>query len=383
MQVLIAPNAFKNCMKAMDVAQKIAEGFEASRLQCDCHLLPIADGGDGTRALLSNSLGGQIIRVEVQGPMGKMLPSCFTFEPQSKTAIIEMAESSGIQHLSDAALNPLRANSFGTGTLIQHALNKGARKIILGLGGSASIDVGAGLLNALGFRFMNGKGESLHATPVDLLQLECIDLTAADPRLAHTEIVVLCDVDNNLSGPEGAIEMFGPQKGIRFSDIPLFETFFQKMRYAILNLNGRDINEVKHGGAAGGVAASLYAILNAQLNDGADYFLKLVDFDSALGKSNCLITGEGSIDEQTLKGKGPAGAAARAKKMNIPVLGLAGKLPLSLSDEFFEYFDALWAIGNEPSSLQSAYESTSANLFRTAFSIGNLMAATWNGIDRY
>lgn len=383
MQMLIAPNAFKNCMKAMEVAEKIAAGFEASRLRCECTLLPIADGGDGTRALLSQNQACEIIYVEVQGPLGKPLKSCFSFLPVSRTAIIELAEVSGIQHLSHCELNPFRANSFGTGALIRMALDKGAKKIILGLGGSASIDAGAGLLSALGFRFMNNQGESLPAYPEALLELAYIDTTKSDPRLAHTEILVICDVDNKLSGPQGAIQMFGPQKGIRPSDVPLFEIFFQRMRQAILNFNGRDINEIKHGGAAGGVAASLQAILNAHLKEGADYFLELVNFDDALRKSNFLITGEGSIDEQTLKGKGPVGAASRAKKMNVPVLGLAGKLPLKLSGDFFEYFDALWAIGNEPSSLQSAYESTGDNLFRTAYSIGNLMALTGNEKGRY
>ena len=291
-----------------------------------------------------------------------------------KTAIIEMANASGLRLLSLAELNPLRALSFGTGEQMLSALDRGARRIVIGMGGSATVDGGVGILQALGCRFLDDSGRELSVLPEGLVRLARVDLLGLDRRVLDNEVVVLCDVDNLLLGEQGAAAVFGPQKGASAGVVLQLDAGLARLAEVVLLQTGKDITALTYGGTAGGAAAGLFAFLNARLVNGIDYFLELTGFDAALGSADLVITGEGSIDEQTLQGKGPFGVAMRAKGAGVPVIAVAGKVPLVKDMGLQKYFDVLLAVGNAPSELSTALRSAKDNMMRTAWEIGNLLA---------
>jgi glycerate 2-kinase len=374
MHILIAPNAFKNSLDAAKVAMAIEQGLKSSKLECTMERFPIADGGDGTGSLIIEKCNGKIMSKEVHDPLGRKIKSSFGLIKNGKTAVIEMADASGLRLLKKEELNPLKTSSFGTGELIKSALDNGANKIIIAMGGSATVDGGCGILRALGIAFLDADGENLLTTPEGLVNLARIDNSKLDPRIADSEIVILCDVNNKLLGPQGAASVFGPQKGASPDDVKVLETFLKKFATISLAQTGIDMADIKHGGAAGGATAGLYVWLNAQLVNGIDYFLSLTNFDEALERSNLVVTGEGSIDNQTLQGKGPYGVALKAKNKNIPVIGVAGKIPLEPDAELQRYFDVLLSINNEHVEIAEAMANTEKNLIRTATLIGDLIA---------
>jgi glycerate kinase len=374
MHILIAPNAFKNSLDAGSVAAAISEGLRQSNLNCTTKSFPVGDGGDGTGELIIQHCDGTILNAEVRDPLGRKIHSSFGLIDNGKTAVIEMADASGLRLLKETELDPLHATSSGTGELIKHALDNNINKIILCIGGSATVDGSTGILQALGFRFLNKKGNDLTSIPEELTELDTIDLSPVDKRIMNCELVVLCDVENVLLGKKGAAPVFGPQKGASPADIKKLEASLSKLKDVILKQTGKDISLIKHGGAAGGVAAGLAGLLNAQLVNGIDYFLSQTGFDKELGKADLVITGEGSIDIQTLQGKGPFGVAQGAKKKGIPVIGVAGKIPLEPSVDLQKYFDVLLSINHEAMELSEALQHTRSNLIRTAKAIGDMLA---------
>jgi len=374
MQILIAPNAFKNSLPGADVANAIKEGLEQSDLKCIVHCFPVGDGGDGTGELLIQHCNGKIIPAVVHDPLGKKIFSSFGLIDEGTTAVIEMANASGLRLLQSNELNPLRANSFGTGELIAHALDKAVTKIILCIGGSATVDGATGILQALGFRFLNINNEELNNIPETLTELNAIDVSNVDKRIMNCKIVVLCDVNNGILGENGAAAVFGPQKGAKPGDIKKLESSLTTLRDVVFRQTGKDMAIMKHGGAAGGIAAGLAALLNAELVNGIDYFLSFTNFDNALEGTDLVITGEGSIDIQTLDGKGPIGVAKKAKEKKIPVIGLAGKISAEAVKPLEQYFDMIISINQEPIDLSSALLHTRTNLIRTAEAIGHSLA---------
>jgi glycerate kinase len=374
MNILIAPNAFKNSLTATQVAVAIEQGLKLSKLKCDTTCFPIADGGDGTGSLIIESCKGEVIYRQVHDPLSRIIDSSFGLIDNGQTAIIEMADASGLRLLKNDERDPLKASSYGTGELIKFALDAGVNKIILAMGGSATVDGGCGILNALGISFFNPDGDNLPALPGELINLVKIDDSLLDKRIFDCELVILCDVNNKLSGQEGAAAVFGPQKGATTEQVQILDGFLKNFASITEKQFGINVTDLKYGGAAGGAAAGLHAYLNAKLVDGIDYFLSLTGFDNALQDSNVVITGEGSIDRQTLQGKGPYGVAMRAKKLNILVIGLAGNVPLKPDDELQQYFDVLISINNEAVELPIAMANTQQNLIRTATIIGNLIA---------
>jgi glycerate 2-kinase len=373
MHILIAPNAFKHSLSAAEAAGAISEGLQLSKLPCTTRCFPVGDGGDGTAALIIQHCNGTTIPVTVQDPLGRKISSTFGLIDNGKTAVIGMADASGLRLLQSNELDVLHTNSYGTGELIVHALDKEVNKIILCIGGSATVDGSAGILQALGFLFLNKKGKALNNMPESLTELDSIDVSGVDKRIMDCELVILCDVENVLLGKEGAADVFGPQKGASPADVKKLEASLSKLRDIVLKQTGRDMAAFKHGGAAGGTAAGLASLLHAQLVNGIDYFLSLTGFDTALAKADLVITGEGSIDEQTLQGKGPFGVAKRAKQNHLPVIGLAGKLPLEISADLQEYFDILLPINNELMDIADALQNTRANLIRTARAVGDML----------
>jgi len=374
MHILIAPNAFKNSLSAQAAAEALQRGLLESSLDCTTECFPIADGGDGTGELILKKCNGTLVNATVNDPLGRPITASFGLIDNGSTAVIEMANSSGLRLLKVEELNPLQTTSFGTGELIKTALDKGVDKIILAMGGSATVDGGCGILSALGVQFLDVDGNALQPNPASLTLLATIDTSKLDVRVLNTEIVVICDVDNRLLGDKGAAAVFGPQKGASPADVVTLNATLARFNEITLEQFGKNMGELKYGGAAGGATAGIHAFLNAQLVNGIDYFLKLTGFEASLQKSNVVITGEGSIDEQTLQGKGPFGVASLAKSNNIPVIGIAGKLPLHESRELRKYFNVLLAIGNEPADLPTAMKHTTENLVRIGREIGGFLA---------
>jgi len=373
MHILIAPNAFKNSLAAPEVAAAIQKGLNNSKLDCTTECFPIADGGDGTGGLILKKCGGILVGTVVNDPLGRKIYASFGLIDNGKTAVIEMANASGLRLLKQDELNPLQASSFGTGEMMKLALDKRVNKIVLAVGGSATVDGGCGILSALGIRFLDASGNVLRAVPESLAKMAFVDINGLDTRIADCEIVVLSDVDNRLLGDKGAAAVFGPQKGALPGDVKQLDTFLSKFSEIALKQTGKNIAGIQYGGAAGGVTAGMYGFLNAKPVNGIEYFLKLTGFDEALQKANVVITGEGSIDVQTLQGKGPFGVAYLAKQHNIPVIGIAGKVPVEEDAELRRYFDVLLAIGNEPADLDTAMKFTEENLVRMGVEVGNML----------
>jgi glycerate kinase len=258
-------------------------------------------------------LNGTIVHTKLHDPLQRQIHSSFGFISETSTAIIELADASGLRLLQPEEYDPVHASTFGTGEMMLHTLDAGAKKIILGIGGSATIDGATGILKALGTRFFAGHGNELHQLPSDLVKLASVDISAIDKRIFDVEIVILCDVENLLLGENGAANIFGPQKGATRENIKEIEAGLTRWRNVTFRQTEKDMSMIKYGGAAGGVAAGLATFLNARLVNGIDYFLQLTNFEKHLQKADIVITGEGSIDEQTLEGKGPFGVAQKAK----------------------------------------------------------------------
>jgi glycerate kinase len=374
MHILIAPNAFKHSLSAVDAAEAIAAGLGDSNFSGTWATCPVGDGGDGTAALLLRQHDGERRQATAHDPLGRRINCEFVLLDEGRTAVIELAEASGLRRLQTHELDPLRASTAGTGELVKCALDCGVREIILCVGGSATVDGGSGLLRALGVDFLDSAGRPLACLPEQLFELAAIDLTHLDPRLGERSITVLCDVTNPLLGARGAAAVFGPQKGATWDVVRALETALTRFSEVVLRQTGQDIALLPRGGAAGGVAAGLCALLGARLVGGIDYVLDLLDFDAALEGSGLVITGEGAIDEQTIDGKAPWGVALRARARGAFVVGMAGRVPLVASPELRLGFDALLAIGDGVMTVDEALGRTAANLRRTAVELGNVLA---------
>jgi glycerate 2-kinase len=372
MHILIAPNAFKNSLEAAKVAEAISNGLQKSKLQCTTACFPVADGGDGTAGLLVDHLKGEWIHANVHDPLMRKISSSFGWIDKDKTAIIELAAASGLRLLKPAEYDPLTTTTFGTGELILKALEKNANKIILCIGGSATVDGGTGILKALGIKFLDTKGNELDDMPASLSSLAEIDASSGDKRINNARIVIVCDVENPFLGSNGAATVFGPQKGASEKEVQLLENKLAKFNEIVLRNTGKEMAAVKYGGAAGGVAAGLHTFLDADLVNGIDYFLQITGFEKELIKAKMVITGEGSIDLQTLHGKGPLGVAKKAKEFSLPVIGMAGKV--STERSLRQYFDQLISINEDEADPETAIKNTFTNLERTAQRLGDLLS---------
>ena len=379
MHILIAPNAFKHSLSAPEAAAAIEEGLIKSRLSCTCECFPVGDGGDGTGQLLAAKLDAMPVKVQVKDPLGNDIESHFSWLEGQQTAIIEMADASGIRLLAKNQLHPMKASSYGTGQLMKAALDRNAKHIILAIGGSATVDGACGILSALGVQFLGEDGREFKPVPAEILQLNQISISTLDPRLSGTAISVLCDVDNYLLGDSGAARVFGPQKGANVEEVGLLESALQRLADVVQKQTGKDMQSYIHGGAAGGVAAGLAAVLDARLVNGIDFFLKETGFDTAVVKADLVITGEGSVDAQTLQGKAPFGVALSAHAKSKPVIALSGRLDIEPAPELYKYFDVLLPLSNAPSDLDQALKFCRQNLVRTAKEIGNMLHLAGKG----
>jgi len=358
MRILIAPNAFKGSISAFDAAKAIEEGILRAMPDADCMLLPIADGGDGTADVLVQGVGGRFITAQVINPLGKPISTTFALLSDGLTAMIEMANASGLRLIATEDRNPLIATTYGTGQLLQAALNVGARKIIIGLGGSATVDGGAGMAQALGARLLDAQGDEIGYGGGALRDLHAIDVNALDARLRECEIIAACDVDNPLVGEYGAARIFGPQKGATQEMVTQLDANLAHFAYTIQHDLGVDVLTIPGGGAAGGVAAGLIAFCGARLQPGIDLVLDTIDIDQHLEGIELVITGEGRIDGQTAHGKAPVGVAMRAKRYGIPVVALAGGIGEGADDLYAHGIDAIMPIVSSPMPLEEAMRDT-------------------------
>jgi glycerate kinase len=372
MHFLIAPNAFKNALDATSAAKAIERGIKRSYPEARCTLIPVGDGGDGTGELIVAAKHGKILKAETIDPRGRKIMSSYGLIDGGKTAVIEMAKASGLDLITTEERDPLTATSYGTGVMILHALDEGVNKIIIGMGGSATVDGGIGILQALGIRFIKKDGKEV-INAGELSQVEYINPVDLDPRVLRTEIIVLCDVQNSLLGDQGAAAVFGPQKGATPEAVKLLEKGLTKLNEVVKSATKKDMAAIPGSGTAGGAAAGLYAMIEAKLVNGIDYVLEINNFNDALKKADRVITGEGSLDDQTLQGKAPFGVAKRAKEHRVKVIGVAGKID-DPSSKLSEYFDELICINIEHEPLAVMLKNTAFNLERVGTEIGKRFA---------
>ena len=372
MKIIIAPNSFKGSLDAFMVAQAIEKGMKKSRLSVECELFPIADGGDHTLEVFHNWLGGEIRKSSVAGPLGEPVDAEWVMVANEKTAIVEMAKASGISLIAQGTLDPMKANSYGTGQLIAEAVRQGAEKIVLGLGGSATVDGGLGILQAFGGELFDAHGNLISTDTNAIMELHSISIDKIDQQVAAVEFVILCDVENPLLGMNGAAHIFGPQKGADPEKVEILEESLQRFNEIVKNMTGKDLSDMNGAGAAGGIAVMLGAFFNSTLAGGVDFLLEKMQFEESLQDADLLITAEGKVDGQTLSGKGPFGVAEMARKYGVPSVILAGKA--DEVEELNKGFEAVFPITNGPMSLETAMNRTALDLEQTAKQIGNLIA---------
>jgi len=324
--VLIAPDKFKGSLTARQVAARVAAGIGAEAPGVDVVQIPVADGGDGTLDA-AEAAGYERVTITAQGPTGSAVDTAFA--ARDALAIVEMADVSGLALLMPDRLDPLHASSYGTGEVIRAALDYGCRTVVLGIGGSASTDGGAGMLQALGARLLDAEGRDLDPGGASLADLERLDLSGLHPALAETKVIVASDVDNPLLGPDGAAAVYGPQKGASPADVATLDAALARWADLVEAAVPLRVRDRPGAGAAGGVGFGAMAVLAAELQPGIRLVLNLVGFDRHLPDAELVITGEGSLDAQTLSGKTPAGVAAAAKEAGIPVVTVSGRLELS------------------------------------------------------
>lgn len=375
MKIIIAPDSFKESLTALEAARAIQAGF--SQVFPDAHylLVPMADGGEGTVTAMVDATKGRFIDCHVTGPLGQSVQARYGLLGQRDIAVIEMAEASGLHHVAANQRNPTLTTSYGTGELILDAIKRGVRHIILGLGGSATNDGGAGMLQALGAKLLDIDGQALPAGGLALQQLAQLDLSALHPALAHCRIDVACDVDNPLCGIRGASQVFGPQKGATPAMIPQLDKALGQLASVVAaQFPDRAHMQLLPGaGAAGGMGYALVSLLGAQLLPGVELVINAVNLRAAVNGADLVITGEGRIDGQTVYGKTPMGVLNVAKQNAVPCIALAGSLGQDADAIVQQGMQAVIPIMPAPMPLTQALVQARENLTRTAASCAALL----------
>lgn len=362
---LCAPDSFKESLTAMEAARAMAQGIENADHDAEVRCLPMADGGEGTARALVDATGGSMRAVPVHDPLGRPVEGHFGLLADGTTAVVETAEASGLALLEAKERNPLIASSYGTGELMLAAVRSGAKRIIVGLGGSATNDAGAGLLQALGVRLLDKNGNDLAHGGAALANLTTIDISTMDPALKNVAITAACDVTNPLTGPTGASAVFGPQKGASKDDVATLDAALAHFAQVIDSQLGVAVNDVPGAGAAGGIGAALKGFLNAEFRPGIAIVIEQSGLDAAAQWADVVFTGEGSIDFQTKFGKTPAGVAETAKRHGKPVIAVAGHIGTGV-DELHEVgIDAVFGIAPGAASLSELLADAAANVTRT------------------
>ena len=373
MKIVIAPDSFKESLSAKAAADAIARGFQAVFREATIVQVPLADGGEGTMETLVDALGGQLIPARVSDPLGRPIEAHFGLLGDGSTAIIEIAAASGLARVSPAERNPLLTSTRGTGELIRTALDTGARRILIGLGGSATNDGGVGMAQALGFRFVRHDGTEIAPGGASLAELDRILLHDVDPRLAYTEFIAACDVDHPLIGEQGASAVFGPQKGATPTMVQQLDKALTHLAWRIREDLHCDVADKPGAGAAGGLGAGVLAFLGGKLQRGVDMVIDAVGLPSHIQDADLVITGEGRIDEQTLHGKTLSGVARIVHSHGVPVIAIGGSLGPGSESLQLLGMDMLFSLVPGVCTLEEACRHASSNLERTALHIARVL----------
>lgn len=357
MKIVVAPDSFKGSVSALGVAEAIERGIRSVFAEAEVQLLPIADGGEGTIEALVIATGGQVLYEEVVGPLGTTLKAQWGILGDAETAIIEMAAASGLPLVPADKRDPRITTTFGTGQLMKAVLDKGLRKIIIGIGGSATNDGGVGMAEALGARFLDSDGKTLPPGGKALADLTVIDLTGLDERLQETTIMVACDVDNPLCGERGASAVYGPQKGATPAMVAELDAALNNYARIAEQATGKAMASCSGAGAAGGLGAGLLFFTNAQLRPGVEIVLEAAGFASMVQDADLVITGEGRTDFQTAYGKAPVGVAKVAKQFDVPVVCVSGGLGQGAEAVLKQGIDGLMSVTPGPMTLEQCMEN--------------------------
>jgi len=372
---VLAPDSFKGSLTAKEVCEAMEKGIRKVCPEANIIHVPMADGGEGTTQALVDATNGKLIKKVVRGPLGNQVEAMYGILGDGKTAAIEMAAASGIQLVNEHTKNPLVTTTFGTGELIRECLDNGITKIILGIGGSATNDGGAGMAAALGIRLLDKNNQVISVGGGSLDQLDHIDMTQVDSRLANCRIEVASDVTNPLCGPTGASNVFGPQKGATPEMIKILDDNLRHFAEVIKHDLGIDVAEMPGTGAAGGLGAGLLAFTNCILKPGVEIVIEYTNLKDKLSDADYCLTGEGGIDFQTKFGKTPFGVAKTAKQVNqdIAVIGIAGMIGEGIDSLYDVGFDAIFGIAPGASELEKLLKQGAENITRTTENIVRLI----------
>jgi glycerate kinase len=374
MKIVIAPDSYKESLSALEVATQIEAGFREVFPNACYVKVPVADGGEGTVEVMVAATDGEVIEVEVTGPLGAPVQAFYGISGDRQRAFIEMAAASGLEQVPTELRNPLHTTSWGTGELIRCALDRGVQSILIGIGGSATNDGGIGMVQALGARLLDNDGEPLGPGGGEVARLASIDISGLDKRLKDCRIEVACDVTNLLTGKEGASAVFGPQKGATPEMVRELDSALEHYASIISRDLDIDVLTLSGGGAAGGMGAALYAFCGAQLRQGIEIVTEALNLDELVRDADLVITGEGRIDSQSIHGKVPIGVAKVAKRYNIPVIGIAGSLTADVGVVHDHGLDAVFSVLYSICTLEDALGNAAENLRMSSRNIAATVA---------
>lgn len=373
MKIVIAPDSYKESLSALEVATAIEAGFQEIYPDAEYVKLPVADGGEGTVEAMVAATQGHLVQVTVTGPLGEPVQAFYGLSGDERCAFIEMAAASGLESVPVTNRNPLITTTWGTGELIRNALDAGVQQIIIGIGGSATNDGGAGMVQALGGKLLTQDNQQIAAGGGALEQLARIDLSELDGRLADCRIDVACDVTNPLTGPEGATAVFGPQKGATAEMIVRLDRALAHFAQIIQRDLAVDVLQLEGGGAAGGMGAALYAFCGARLRPGIEIVTDALHLAELVADADLVITGEGRIDSQTIHGKVPVGVAKVAQRYNVPVIAIAGSLTADVGIVHQHGLDAVFSVIYSVCTLEEALANAADNVRMTARNVAAVL----------
>ena len=371
MKIVIAPDSFKESLSAIEVANIIKNGFLNVYPKAEYFLIPVADGGEGTVDAMVDALNGNKITVSITDPLGEKGLAFYGISGDGQTAVIEMAAASGLERVPVNKRDAKITTSYGTGELIKDALDKGCKKFIIGIGGSATNDGGAGMLQALGVKLLDKAGNQIGYGGASLSELDKIDISEIDHRIKFCDFEVACDVTNPLTGANGASFIFGPQKGATQDDVRLLDENLKHFAQVIKRSFNMDIEFAPGTGAAGGMGAALLAFMNAKLRPGIEIITETLNLDKLISNADLVITGEGRLDYQSINGKVPVGVASIAKKYQKPVIAIVGSLG-DKAETIYPYgINAMFSILSKVATLSEVLEpaTAKANLYQTSMNI--------------
>lgn len=358
-KIIVASDSFKGSLSSMGVAESAEQGIHEVFPECEVIKVNVADGGEGTMDALCSTLGGRWVQQHLNDPIGRKIASAYVILEDGITAVIEMSAASGLTLLTPQERNPMCTTTYGTGEMIADAIKRGCRRFLVGIGGSATNDAGMGMLDALGFRFLDRNGKVLAGNGAAMEKVETIDMRYIYPELEECEFIIACDVDSPFCGPRGAAYVFSPQKGADPQMVASLDAGMEHFAEVIARSTGKNIKDVPGAGAAGGLGGGFLAFLNARLERGIEMVLDAIAFDDIIRGADLVITGEGRVDSQTLTGKAPFGIMKRAHMQNIRTVAIGGSVMLSEDDDV-SGFEMIMPVTPEGMPLEEAMKAETA-----------------------